>query len=93
LVKARTNLANHFLWINKNFVTHDVAMSEEPINRKDDIEQDVRDTADNAEEGYDEAGHKIKAGAKAMGNKIKDPNSDLSTEFKEEKLKEEVKDI
>jgi hypothetical protein len=28
-----------------------------------------------------------------MGNKIKDPNSDLSTEFKEEKLKEEVKDI
>ena len=68
-------------------------MSEEPINRKDDIEQDVRDTADDAEEGFDEAGDKIKAGAKAMGNKIKDPNSDLSTEFKEEKLKEEVKDI
>jgi ElaB/YqjD/DUF883 family membrane-anchored ribosome-binding protein len=68
-------------------------MSEEPINRKDDIEQDVRDTADDAEEGFDEAGDKIKAGAKAMGNKIKAPNSDLSAEYREEKLKEEVQDI
>ena len=68
-------------------------MSEEPINRKDDIEQDVRDTAGDAEEGFDEAGDKIKAGAKAMGNKIKSPNSDLSAEYREEKLKEEVKDI
>ena len=44
-------------------------MSEEPINRKDDVEQDVRDTADHVEEGFDEAGDKIKAGAKAIGNK------------------------
>ncbi len=33
-------------------------MSEEPINRKDDVEQDVRDTADHVEEGFDEAGDK-----------------------------------
>ena len=46
-------------------------MSEEPINRKDDVEQDIRDTADHVEEGLDEAGDTIKAGAKAMGNKIK----------------------
>lgn len=68
-------------------------MSEKPINRKDDVEQDVRDTADHVEEGFDEAGDKIKSGAKALGNKIKDPNTDLSTEYNEEKLKEEVKDI
>ena len=30
-----------------------------------------RDTADHVEEGFDEAGDKIKAGAKAIGNKIK----------------------
>ena len=35
-------------------------MSEEPINRKDDVEQDVRDTADDVAEGFDEAGDKIK---------------------------------
>jgi len=28
-----------------------------------------------------------------MGNKIKDPNVDRGTEYREEKLKEEVKDI
>ncbi|HKU82610.1 MAG TPA: hypothetical protein VJP58_01090 [Candidatus Nitrosocosmicus sp.] len=44
-------------------------MSEEPINRKDDVEQDVRDTADDVEEGFDEAGDKIKAGAKSMETK------------------------
>jgi hypothetical protein len=34
----------------------------------------VRDTADHVEEGFDEAGDKIKAGSKAIGNKMKDPN-------------------
>ena len=48
-------------------------MSEEPINRKDDVEQDVGDTADHVE-GFDEAWDKIKVGSKAIGNKIKDPN-------------------
>ncbi len=43
-------------------------MSEEPINRKDDVEQDVRDTADDVAEGFDEAGDKIKTGTKAIGN-------------------------
>ena len=53
-------------------------MSEKPISRKDDVEQDVRDTAEHVEEGFDEAGDKIKSGAKAIGDKIKDPNNDLS---------------
>ena len=53
----------------------------------------MRDTADDVEEGFDESGDKMNAGAKAMGNKIKDPNTDLGTEHNEEKFKEEVKDI
>ena len=82
------------LWILViNIVALTITMSEEPINRKDDVEQDIRDTADHVEEGLDETGDTIKAGTKAMGNKIKDPNVDLGTEYREKKLKEEVKDI
>ncbi|WP_161486239.1 hypothetical protein [Candidatus Nitrosocosmicus hydrocola] len=36
-------------------------MSEEPINRKDDVEQDVRDTADEVEEGNKEEGKSLKS--------------------------------
>ena len=68
-------------------------VSEEPINRKDDLQQDVRETADNTESGLDEAGDKIKAGSKAMANKIKDPDKDVGNEYDKEKLKEEVKDF
>jgi len=34
-------------------------MSEEPLNRKDDVEQDVRDTADDVED-FNETGDKIR---------------------------------
>ena len=37
-------------------------------------------------------GDKIKAGAKAVRNKTKDPDKDTGTEYEKEKLKEEVKD-
>jgi len=40
----------------------------------------------------DEAGDKLKAGAKAVANKIDDPDRDVDTEYKKEKLKEEAKD-
>ena len=36
------------------------------------------------------AGDKIKAGAKAVANKIKDPDKDLGTEYDKEKVKEKV---
>ena len=44
-------------------------MSEEPLNREDDLQEDVRDTAEDTESGLDEAGDKIQSGAKAMGTK------------------------
>ena len=67
-------------------------MSEEPLNRKDDVQEDVRDTAETVADSLDEGLHKIKAGAKAVVKKIDDPNRDLTTEYNKEKFKEEVKD-
>jgi hypothetical protein len=49
------------------------------VNRKSDAERDLED-----------AGDKLKAGAKAVGNKIKDPDRDLGTEYDKEKFKEKV---
>jgi hypothetical protein len=41
-----------------------------------------------AEKDVENAGDKIKAGAKAVANKIKDPGRDLGTEYEKEKIKE-----
>lgn len=49
------------------------------VNRKSETGRDLED-----------AGDKIKAGAKAVGNKIKDPDKDLGTEYDKEKFKEKV---
>jgi len=68
-------------------------MSEEPLNRKDDVQEDVGDTTENVEDSLDEAGDKMKAGAKAMASKISDPDRDMGTEYDKEKLKEEAKDF
>ena len=39
----------------------------------------------------EEAGDKLKAGAKAVGNKLDDTDKDTGTEYKKEKLKEDLK--
>jgi len=38
----------------------------------------------------EEMGNKMKVGAKAMGNKMKDPDRDIDTEHNKEKLKEDI---
>lgn len=48
------------------------------------------DTKCDTERNLEDAGDKIKAGAKAVANKIKDPNRDLGTEYDKEKIKEKV---
>jgi hypothetical protein len=68
-------------------------MSEEPINRKDDIQGDGRDAAEVVADSLDKGVDKIKAGAKAVAKKIDDPDKDLGTEYDKEKLKEEAKDF
>ena len=55
-----------------------------------EIERDAKTTTDEAKETLDEAGDKIKAGAKAAGNKLKDPDRDLDTEYDKEKIKEDL---
>jgi hypothetical protein len=67
-------------------------MSEEPLNRKDDLQEDVRDTGEVVADKLDEGINKIKAGAKAVVKKIDEPDRDLNTEYTKEKFKEEVKD-
>jgi hypothetical protein len=40
-----------------------------------------------------DAGDKMKAGAKAAGKKMEDPDRDASTEYDKEKVKEKVEDL
>ncbi len=47
-------------------------MSEEPINKKDDLQQDVGDAADNSEIILDETGDSVKPGPRGMAKKTKD---------------------
>jgi len=49
------------------------------VGNKSEVEKDVED-----------AGDKLKAGAKAVGNKIQEASRDLDTEYKKEKFKEEI---
>jgi len=53
--------------------------SETKVERKGETEQNLEN-----------AGDKIKAGAKALGKKIEDPDRALRTEYNREKFKENV---
>lgn len=49
------------------------------VDRKTEAERDMEDAAD-----------KMKAGAKAVGNKLLDTDRDLETEYQKEKFKEKL---
>lgn len=57
------------------------------IKKEPDDEVDIDSETDysDSDEG---AGDKIKAGVKAVGKKIQDPDRDLETEYEKEKIKE-----
>lgn len=55
-----------------------------------ELERDAKRATDETKDTLAEAGDKIKAGAKAVGNKVKDPDRDLDTEYDKEKLKEDL---
>ena len=40
-----------------------------------------------------DAADKMKAGAKAVGKKVEDPDRDAGTEYNKEKVKEKVEDL
>ena len=52
-------------------------MTEYEIRKKGDVEKSLEDASD-----------KVQAAAKAVVNKVKDPNKDLDTEYTKEKIKE-----
>ena len=49
------------------------------VDRKTEGEKDLEDASD-----------KMQAGAKAVANKVSDPDRDLETEYNKEKLKEKL---
>jgi hypothetical protein len=48
------------------------------------------DTKGETEQALENIGDKVKAGAKALGKKIEDPDRDLGTEYDKEKINEKV---
>ena len=57
-------------------------MSEKPLNKKDDLQQDIGDAADNNEIVVDEIGDSVEPGPMEMTNKKKDTNSlNIDTEL------------
>jgi hypothetical protein len=54
-------------------------MSEEPIKKKNDLQLDVGDAADNSEIILDETGDTVKPGPRGMANKNTETESDNET--------------
>lgn len=56
----------------------------------EEIKEASEETATDIEEGAKDVKDKVKAGFKAMGKKISDPDRDLETEYNKEKFKEKT---
>ncbi|HKU50226.1 MAG TPA: hypothetical protein VJP79_09765 [Nitrososphaera sp.] len=56
---------------------------------KKKVEYDV-DRKSEAERDLEDASDKVQAAAKAVANKVADPDRDLETEYRKEKLKEKL---
>ena len=53
-------------------------------------ETEFEDTKTDTEEELEDAGDKVKAGAKAFGKKVTDPDKDLESEYEKEKITEKM---
>lgn len=51
---------------------------------------DTEEALDDAGEELENAGDKVEAGAKAVANKIADPDKDLDSEYQKEKIVEKM---
>ena len=58
---------------------------------KEEVRREV-DTKSEAEQDLGDAGDKIKAGARAMGAKMDDPDRDLGAQYEKKKTEEKLKD-
>ena len=59
--------------------------------RKEEVKREV-DTKSEAKQDLEDAGDKMKAGAKAMGAKIEDPDRDIGAQYEKKKAEERLKD-
>lgn len=55
--------------------------------RKEEVTREV-DTKSGAKQDLEDAGDKMKAGAKAMGAKMKDPDRDMGAQYEKKKAEE-----
>ncbi len=59
--------------------------------KKEEVKREV-DTKSEAKQDFKDAGDKIKAGAKAMGSKMEDPDRDMGAQYEKKKAEEKLKD-
>lgn len=59
--------------------------------RKEEVRREV-DTKSEAKRDLEDTGDKIKAGAKAMGAKMEDPDRDMGAQYEKKKAEEKLKD-
>jgi hypothetical protein len=59
--------------------------------RKEEVKREV-DTKSEAKRDLEDAGDKMKAGAKAMGAKMKDPDRDMGAQYEKNKAEEKLND-
>ena len=58
---------------------------------KEEVKREV-DTKSEAKQDMEDAGDKMKAGAKAMGAKMEDPDRDTGAQYEKKKAEERLKD-
>jgi hypothetical protein len=59
--------------------------------RKEEVRQEVN-TKSEAERDLEDAGDKMKAGARAMGAKMEDPDRDMGAQYEKKKTEEKLND-
>ncbi|MDW0232584.1 MAG: hypothetical protein QOA62_11220, partial [Nitrososphaeraceae archaeon] len=69
-----------------NVVHTNITMGDYEIKKETEFE----DTKTDTEEELEDAGDKVKAGAKAFGKKVADPDKDIESEYEKEKIKEKM---
>jgi len=74
----------------RNVVLNNFTMADYESNEKREFKEsktNSEEALDDAGEELENAGDKVKAGAKAVGNKLADPDRNLETEYQKEKIK------
>ena len=59
--------------------------------RKEEVKREV-DTKSEVKQDLEDAGDKMKAGAKAMGAKMEDPDRDMGAQYEKKKAEERLRD-